>query len=181
MIGVVAISITKPIQMEWTETGAETGTALSMTITAYKDGSPVGEPLILAGFERGGLEIDSFVVVVSWNSTGSANIDWSTFDLTGSMRVSYLNKYDKYIKEYETSITSAEPSSTWTKTLVLGTDVCKMENFIYGGWFLEWTGSITGTVDTTEGVPLTDTFTLPTGTVWIEYVTEYKLESDWDY
>jgi len=181
VIVIAALSASKPVQMDWTETGEETGTAFSAMITAYNDGEPVGEPIVMAGYERGGLPIDSFVIAVTWTSTGTGDIDWSTFSLTGSFKVSFLNEYDNYIKEYETSITSFEPSATWSKTLVLGTDICKIENMVYGGWFLEFRGSMTGTVDTIAGLPLSDTITLPPGTVFVDYTTEFNLSGGWDY
>jgi hypothetical protein len=167
--------------MEWGETGEETGASYSASITAYKDGIPVLDPIFLSGFERSGVEIDSLVMDITWVSTVTANSDWSTFVLTGSVKTYFLNPYDRYLLEYQTTFTDYEPTGAWSVTLVLGTDICKMENIDLGGWSLKFYVEIKGTVNDILGVPLEDEVIFPAGTTSVQYVTAYALTGEWNY
>lgn len=190
ILGVVVLSASGIVQMRWEETGSETGTTVSITITGYKDGQPVTENPIYSSYMRGGVEIDSFVVVVNWVSTGTGDVVWSTFSLNGSFKVEqlifiggnprYVTRAGPYI------IGSTIPSSTWTKTLVLGTDVCTSATMVDDAWLLRFSGSVTGSIDELGGVTLSDTFTFPMGSVTIDFLlvgadTDYNIQGDWDY
>lgn len=175
IIGILVLSSVGLLQMRWEETGEETGSSFIVTITAYKDGVPVEDPTTMSGYTRGDVEIDSFVVTIDWTVTGT-NVEWSTLNVAGKLEVDFLNKYDNYINEYTITFNSGEAVSSWTKTLVCGVDLCKAENIVYGGWFLEFRTGLSVTADDTIGNPLSDTVPDLVGTIFIEYSSDLGFE-----
>ena len=174
VISIAALSASGLAQMDWTKTGEETGSVFSGTITAYKDGQPVSTPILLGSFTRGEQPIDSLVLDIHWVSTGDS-VDWSTFNLDGSVKVGFLNDYDNYLTEYSTTFTSVEHTGDWSKILVLGTDICKPNNILSGGWLLKFEVTLTGSVEDTIGQTLSDTVHFA-GTTTISYISDYSLD-----
>lgn len=180
LLVVGAFALTKDIEFEWTKTGENTGSDFSASIVAYNNGVPVSEPVVMGSFTRSGAMVDSFVVTITWHGSGSG-VDWATFGLLGSFRVSYLNEYDNYMSEFDATFSGLNVDGSWTKTLVLGTDVCKMENILYGGWFLEFRATLDASVeDVATGTVLTDSVSFA-GTVNILFDSEFNLDGGWSY
>jgi len=177
ILAIVVLSVSGLVQMDWSQS-TDSGSVFSATITAYKDGQPVSSPIIMGAFTRGGEPIDSLVVKVVWTSTGEAVV-WSTFSLTGSLKITRLwddgEHNPRYVSSYSTSFVSRIQSDEWSKTLVLGTDICKAITIQDGGWILRFDIELIGTVEDTIGQLLTDTINFA-GSATISYVSGYGLD-----
>lgn len=177
IVGISAFSINAIAQMDWSKTGEETGSNYTGSITAYKDGEPISEPILMGAFARSGTPIDSLVLKIGWVSTGES-LDWSTFNLEGTVRVSRLwddgEHNPRYVSTYSTTFTSGVETGDWTKTLVLGTDICKASTIQDGGWILKFEVWLEATVQDTLGQPLTETVHFA-GTATIDYTSDFGL------
>lgn len=180
IISIVALSASGVVQMSWTES-TDTGSIFSGTLTAYKDGQPVSEPIVMGSFVKDGVVIDSLVLNLGWVSTGSS-VDWNTFTLSGSFVVTRLlwnpddeNFNPRWVSAFSTSFTSTEKDDTWSQTMILGDDICTAASIIDGGWQLQFEIVLTATVMDTIGVELTDSVTFG-ASANIGYTSDYGLE-----
>lgn len=177
IVGISAFSINAIAQMDWTQTGEETGSNFNGSITAYKDGEPVSAPILMGAFARAGDPLDSLVVKVGWVSTGDS-VDWSTFDLEGTLLVTRLwddgEHNPRYVTSYTTTFTSGVETSEWTKTLVLGSDICNANTIQDGGWILQFKVTIVATVQDTIGQTLTDNIEFH-GSATIDYTSDFGI------
>ena len=159
--------------------------SVAMAITGYKDGEPVAIPLANSPFTINNVEVDQIGISINWIVQGSG-IDWSTFALSGKLEVDYLNAYDNWINEYTVSFGGTEKSGSYSKILTLGTDICKAENVVYGGWFLSIKAPMTVTADDEIGIPLSAEVLDPNGailagTVNVVWNSALGAEGGWDW
>lgn len=157
------------------------------------------EPILMSPFRIGGEEYSEIAPKVDWVSTGEA-IDWTTFDLNGSMEVKYLKETwtdvpghpdgGRWTPSWEptgiiTFFDSDAASGSWYKVFVLGTDLCLPEHRLdretgahagESGWGYSFSGSVYGTVyDDFGGGPLTDSASFGGLAIWITYVAGYGI------
>ena len=182
--------------------GSDTQSSVTYGVYGYRDGEFISIPIedvLLSPFRIGEEEFEEIAPRVDWTSTGEA-IDWSTFTLTGSMKISFLNEYWKdapqhpdggywdteWIEFTNIDFSSTVASDSWFQSFVLGTDLCTSGHFIEDrktgthvgedGWQYAFSGSVTGTVyDEFGGGPLMDTASFGGLGIWITYVATYGI------
>lgn len=160
---------------------SEASTLATVTVTGLdENGDVVPLPVGFSAFKVGEVYISSLKVDVSWISTGRG-VQWDTFNFDGEIRFSYLNAYDHWIEESSYPVISTDKEGLATHTFVLGTDICKAENILYGGWFIE--GKFTGSATITDDLGNVLTAYLPAlaGTMNVVWDADFGLGGTWDW
>ena len=176
IVGILLFSLSGTLGMFFSEE-TTSGSMYSATLTAYSDGKPVQEPLIMGSFTEGGVSIDSIVVDVWWTSMGDS-IDWTTFSLVGVLNVYCLDGQGNWFLEHTASLTSVEADGSWSQTTNLGTDICRAENIYYDGWELKFELTLTGTVKDTIGQIWDDVIVFE-GHTNIIYASGFNMDGGW--
>lgn len=177
VVGVLALSLTGYLEMDWEE---QTNASLyGASVTAYYQGEPVSESIIMGGFTRGDTAIDEIVVRVHWSVTGES-VDLDTFRIVGTITASHGVEGAGWIEDVSYGFSTTGIDGVYTKALVLGTDICHGSDIVDGGWDIKFEIELVATIKDTLGRTLTDNVSF-SGRALIEYDSNFILNGYVEY
>jgi len=115
-----------------------------------ENGDPIGVPF--AFMDPSGNIVAGFKATVWWKIVGT-NIDPATISITGTLKVSMLSVYDRWLTLDSQDISSAGAESDYSKSYNFDTLLSDFmgEDYKTGGWPMKVESSITAQMSNTEG------------------------------